>query len=243
MDPSPIIELKNISYTYPNTKQPILHHLNMEIRDERLGLIGSNGCGKTTLFQIMVGLISPDAGQFLFQGKELHSPKDYRELRKEVGLLFQSSDDQLFSPTVLEDVAFGPLNLGFSGEDAKAIAMETLESLGLTGFEERITHMLSGGEKKLVALATILAMKPRLLLLDEPTNNLDPATRDRLIDILKGLKQAHLIISHDWDFLAETTNRVWAIEHGHIHERPEAHVHNHPHVHAYGDHPHEHKGQ
>ncbi len=238
---TPIIELKNISYTFPNSKHPIFHHLNMKIGDERVGLIGSNGCGKTTLFQIMVGLLAPNEGQVLFQEKELHSQKDYRALRKEVGFLFQSSNDQLFSPTVLEDVAFGPLNLGLSSEEAKHTAMETLECLGLAGFEERITHRLSGGEKKLVALATILAMKPRLLLLDEPTNNLDPVTRERLIEILQGLKLAHLIISHDWDFLAATTNRLCTIDHGHIHACTEDHIHDHRHVHPYGDHPHEHK--
>ncbi len=242
MEPSPIIELKNISYSYPGAKNPILHDLNLQIGEERIGLIGSNGCGKTTLFQIIIGLLQPESGELLFHGKKIHSNSDYRELRKNVGLLFQNSDDQLFSPTVLEDVAFGPLNLGYSSNDAMDIAMETLESLGLQGFEDRVTHMLSGGEKKLVALATILAMKPKLLLLDEPTNNLDPSTRDCLVEILQNLQQAHLIISHDWDFLAETTNRIVSIDHGHIHEYQKAHVHVHKHIHTYGDHPHEHKG-
>jgi cobalt/nickel transport system ATP-binding protein len=245
MAPTATIELKNIRYAYPNSDTPIFKNLNLAIGDERVGLIGSNGCGKTTLFQIMVGLIQPESGQLLFHGKEVRSKKEYRDLRKEVGFLFQQSDDQLFSPTVLEDVAFGPLNLGFSGSDAKEIALETLKDLGLSGFEDRITHRLSGGERKLVALATVLSMKPRLLLLDEPTNNLDPATRDRLITILKELKQAHLIISHDWDFLEETTNRLCTIDHGHIHDCEQGHVHAHRHIHthSYGNHPHEHEKQ
>ncbi len=241
----PIIELQDIHYTYPNNKNPIFHHLNLSVGEERVGLIGSNGCGKTTLFQIMMGLIEPEKGQVLFHGQELHSQKDFKALRKDVGFLFQSSDDQLFSPTVLEDVAFGPLNLGLSADEAKDVAISTLEDLGLAGFEERVTHRLSGGERKLVSLATILAMKPRLLLLDEPTNNLDPATRERLIAILKGLQQAHLIISHDWDFLSETTSRLCTIEHGHIHDCQQGYVHAHRHIHthSYGDHPHEHEGK
>jgi cobalt/nickel transport system ATP-binding protein len=163
-----------------------------------------------------------------------------RALRKDVGFLFQNSDDQLFSPTVIEDVAFGPLNLGFSPAEAKEIAVKTLENLGLTGFEDRITHRLSGGEKKLVALATILAMKPKMLLLDEPTNNLDPKTRSHLIDILQGLDLFQIIISHDWDFLSHTTSILYKIDHGHIHRCEDDHVHVHRHVHKAGDHPHHH---
>lgn len=239
----PIVELQDINFTHPNSNNPLFHHLNLKIGNERMGLIGSNGSGKTTLFHIIVGLIQPDSGRLLFHGRELTSKKDYKGLRREVGFLFQQSDDQLFSPTVLEDVAFGPLNLGFSPSDAKDIALNTLKNLGLSGFEDRITHRLSGGERKLVALATVLSMKPRLLLLDEPTNNLDPATRERLISILKDLQQAHLIISHDWDFLEETTNRLYTIEHGRIHDCEQGHVHAHRHIHthAYGNHPHEHE--
>lgn len=240
MCPQPIIQLCNISYHYALTSSPVLHNLNLEVADERIGLIGPNGSGKTTLFQIMVGLLVPDNGQVVFEGRNMGCEKDFRLLRRQVGLLFQSADDQLFSPTVLEDVAFGPLNLGYSPVEAKDIASGTLKELGLAGFEERITHRLSGGEKKLVALATILSMRPRLLLLDEPTNNLDPATRKRLIDILMGLPQAQLIISHDWDFLACTTSHLYTLEHGHLHRCDHDHIHSHQHIHRYGDHPHQH---
>lgn len=236
----PFIQLCNISYRYALTSAPVLQHLDLEVSDERIGLIGPNGSGKTTLFQIMVGLLSPESGQIFFEGQEMRREKDFRLLRRQVGFLFQSADDQLFSPTVLEDVAFGPLNLGCSPEEAQGIATQTLKELGLDGFEERITHRLSGGEKKLVALATILAMKPRLLLLDEPTNNLDPATRDRLTDILLGLPQAQIIISHDWDFLARTTSHLYTLEHGHLHRCDHDHIHSHQHIHRYGDYPHQH---
>ncbi len=243
MTTSPLLELRHLSYTYPGSTAPILQDLNLQISTQRLGLIGPNGCGKTTLFQIMVGLAKPSSGELLLAGQPIRSAKDLQALRREVGLLFQSSDDQLFSPTVIEDVAFGPLNLGLSASEAREIAAQTLADLGLAGFEERLTHRLSGGEKKLVALATILAMRPRLLLLDEPTNNLDPATRERLITILCRLKQAHIIISHDWDFLEQTTEAVYTLEHGHLHRCAEARLHTHPHIHPYGDQPHNHQGK
>ncbi len=234
------IELKNICYTYSMAPTSVLHDINFTIGEEQVGLIGPNGCGKTTLFHIIVGLIQPTSGQLFFRGKVMESQGDLKELRKKVGFLFQSSDDQLFSPTVLEDVAFGPLNLGFTADESRDIALSTLNRLGLQGFENRITHKLSGGEKKLVALATILSMEPELLLLDEPTNNLDSTTRSRLIDILVSLKLPHLIISHDWDFLAETTSSLYTFDHGHIHRCESSHIHQHRHVHTYGNHPHHH---
>ncbi len=235
-----MIELRDVSYTFTQASTPILHQLSFAVQDKRVGIIGPNGCGKTTLLHLMVGLLTPDKGEVLFHGKPIATKDDLRALRKDVGFLFQSSDDQLFSPTVIEDVAFGPLNLGFSPAEAREIAVKTLENLGLEGFEDRITHRLSGGEKKLVALATILAMKPRMLLLDEPTNNLDPKTRSHLIEILQGLDLYQIIISHDWDFLSHTTSILYKIDHGHIHRCEEDHVHVHRHVHKAGDHPHHH---
>lgn len=237
-----MLELRNISYRYGSADSPVLENLSFALTEKRVGIIGANGCGKTTLLHLLVGLLQPDSGELLFHGQPVVSKNELRELRKEVGFLFQSSDDQLFSPTVIEDVAFGPLNLGFTPKEAREIAMETLGYLGLTGFEERITHRLSGGEKKLVALATILSMKPRVLLLDEPTNNLDPKTQSRLIEILQGLDLHKIIISHDWDFLSHTTAVLYKIEHGHIHrcEEDHVHVHRHVHVHKAGDQPHQH---
>lgn len=237
-----MLELRNISYRYGTADSPVLENFSFALADKRVGIIGANGCGKTTMLHLLVGLLRPDSGELLFHGQPVTSKNALRELRKEVGFLFQSSDDQLFSPTVIEDVAFGPLNLGFTPKEAREIAMETLGYLGLSGFEERITHRLSGGEKKLVALATILSMKPKVLLLDEPTNNLDPKTQSRLIEILQGLDLYKIIISHDWDFLSHTTSVLYKIEHGHIHrcEEDHVHVHRHVHVHKAGDQPHQH---
>jgi cobalt/nickel transport system ATP-binding protein len=235
-----MLELSKVSYTYPLAQEPTLHNLSFAVQDKHTGIIGPNGCGKTTLLHLMVGLIKPAEGELLFNGEPVTTKLDMYNLRRDVGFLFQSADDQLFSPTVIEDVAFGPLNLGFKPDEARAIAENTLKNLGLKGFEDRITHKLSGGEKKLVALATILAMRPKVLLLDEPTNNLDPKTTSRLIEILQNLDLHQVIISHDWDFLSHTTNVLYKIDHGHIHKCEEDHIHIHRHIHKAGDHPHEH---
>ncbi len=237
---TPLLELRNISYSHPGSPDPLLSDINFQVSRERIGLIGPNGCGKTTLFHLIMGLLTPDTGEIILEGKTVTTQKDIRILRQKLGFLFQHSDDQLFSPTVLEDVAFGPLNLGYSPDAAREVSIQTLEQLGLKGFEERITHRLSGGEKKLVALATILAMKPQLLLLDEPSNNLDPATRERLLEILRNLEPAHVIISHDLDFLASSCTKLYSIHDGRMQRCRQKQVHSHEHIHPYGDHPHQH---
>ncbi len=239
MTTSHFIELHNIYYSYSGGPA-VLDNIHFHMDDEHVGLIGANGSGKTTMLQIIVGLLTPLKGCIRFKGKNILKDDDFRELRKDVGFLFQNTDDQLFSPTVLEDVAFGPLNMGLSAQEARHISIETLERLGLSGFENRITHMLSGGEKKLVALASILAMRPRLLLLDEPTNDLDPETRSRLIDILSSLNKPSIIISHDWDFLEQTTDILYNLENGRLDRCEEGHIHTHRHIHPYGDQPHHH---
>ncbi|MGE4506909.1 MAG: energy-coupling factor ABC transporter ATP-binding protein, partial [Desulfovibrionaceae bacterium] len=155
--------------------------------------------------------------------------------------LFQSADDQLFCPTVLEDVAFGPLNQGLSKEEARERALETLESLGLKGYEERPPYRLSGGEKKLVSLATVLSMRPEALLLDEPTNGLDQSTRSHIIDVLNGLNVAILAVSHEPDFLSKTTETILVLRDGRI-QPGEAVVHTHAHAHEGGDAHHTHSG-
>jgi cobalt/nickel transport system ATP-binding protein len=155
-------------------------------------------------------------------------------------MLFQHVDDQLFCPSVIEDVAFGPLNLGRSREEALEISAGTLRSIGLAGYEDRITHQLSGGEKRLVALATVLAMEPSVLLMDEPTNDLDHEARHRLLDILSGLDMAFVLISHDWDFLARLCTGFYSLEHGHLHKSETIKVHQHSHAHALGEQGHHH---
>jgi len=171
----------------------------------------------------------------------MKNKEDFRILRREVGMLFQHADDQLFCPSVLEDVAFGPLNLGRTAEEAREISLQTLASIGLAGYEDRITHRLSGGEKRLVALATVLAMKPSVLLMDEPTNDLDHEARERLLDVLSGLDMSFLLISHDWDFLARLCNRFYALEDGQLRASETIKVHQHYHAHPLGGHEHHHE--
>ncbi len=241
MSTSPFLELRDVSFTFSNASAPVLDQFSMEFNPgQKLGLIGPNGCGKTTLFHIIMGLHKPDSGIIIFKENEIAEKEDFKALRKEIGLLFQDADDQLFCPTVIEDIAFGPLNMGASPKEARDIALKTLEELGLTDFAERITHQLSGGEKKLVSLATILAMQPKALLLDEPTNNLDPETRHKLIHILRDIDLAYIIISHDWDFLADTCDDVYAMKAGKVKQCGKAHLHNHSHAHPHGEQPHRH---
>jgi cobalt/nickel transport system ATP-binding protein len=187
-----------------------------------------------------MGLLKPLSGEIEIFGRSVKEEKDFLEVRQKIGLLFQDADDQLFSPTVLEDVAFGPLNLGKSKDEAVEIARSTLDFLGLRGFEDRITFKLSGGEKRLVSLATILAMEPNVLLLDEPMNGLDIHTQERLTKILMHLDLAYILISHDLDFLAETTDSAYTLINGKIMIDEKLQLHQHTHAHPHGAYPHKH---
>ncbi len=201
----PLIELSHVTFAYPGAPQPVFQDFNFQLLpDNHVGLTGPNGCGKTTMLHLIMGLLRPQAGSIIIFGEEVKKEQDFVKVRQRVGLLFQNPDDQLFCPTVLEDVAFGPLNQGKAPAEAVQIARETMERLGLAGFEDRVTYKLSGGEKKLVSLATVLAMQPRLLLLDEPTTGLDEATRHRLIHILQDLDIGYMIVSHEPEFLNHT---------------------------------------
>jgi cobalt/nickel transport system ATP-binding protein len=188
-----------------------------------------------------MGLLKPESGQLKIFGKPVSNEKDFLEVRRRIGLLFQDSDDQLFSPTVLEDVTFGPLNLGKTTANAIDIARKTLAYLGLTDFEDRVTFKLSGGEKRLVSLATVLAMEPQILLLDEPINGLDTKTQKIITDILSRLELSYIIISHDIDFLAETTNALYTMQEGRILLDNKLSVHKHVHAHPHGTYPHKHE--
>jgi cobalt/nickel transport system ATP-binding protein len=237
---TPIIDLKGITFGYPGGPL-VLKDLDFTLcPGERIGIMAPNGSGKTTLFHLIMGLVKPLSGQVSIFGKALREEKDFVEVRRRIGLLFQDPDDQLFSPTVLEDVAFGPLNLGKTKAEAAAIARRTLAFLGLEGFEDRLTFKLSGGEKRLVSLATVLAMEPEALLLDEPENGLDARTRARLIEVLPGLDLSYILISHELDFLTATADAVYTMENGRVLLDQEFRAHQHVHAHPLGAHPHEH---
>jgi cobalt/nickel transport system ATP-binding protein len=241
-DNSRIIKLENISFFYPGSNTRVLDHLNLEInKGDRIGMMAPNGSGKTTLLHTIMGLCKPDSGTIEVFGKLLKNEKDFIPVRSKIGLLFQDSDDQLFCPTVLDDVAFGPLNLGFSPRDATDIAQTTLERLGIQILEQSITHRLSGGQKRLVALASVLAMEPQVLLLDEPTAGLDNKVKEKLIHILNGLDISYFVISHEFDFVKAVTDKIYSMENGKILEDEEIHIHRHEHVHKHGKQPHVHK--
>ncbi len=240
-----LVELAGIDFGY--AAAPLLQGLDLRIgRGERVALIGPNGAGKSTLLRLIVGLLTASAGEVRLLGKACRCEADFRVARARVGLVFQHSDDQLFCPTVLDDVAFGRLNLGDSPAQAAAVAERTLAALGLDGYGPRVTHRLSGGEKRLVALATVLAMEPELLLLDEPTSGLDAVSEARLLAHLEGLPQAMLIVSHEQRVLERLSTRALLLQEGRLveaelHRHPHQHRHAHLHLHApglAGDHEH-----
>jgi len=240
-DEKRIIEIEGVAFAYPGGRT-VLEGIDFSVsRGERVGILGPNGSGKTTLFHIIMGLIQPQSGSMRIFGKEIKTEKDFFEVRRRIGYLFQNSEDQLFCPTVMEDVAFGPLNLGRSPAEAKEIALKTLEALGIPDFGTRISHKLSHGEKKLVALASVLAMDPEVLILDEPTAGLDAGTRDRLAEILQRIDMTLVIASHEMDFLTRMAGIFYALASGRIQEAGHIVPHVHEHVHIGGDYPHRHE--
>jgi cobalt/nickel transport system ATP-binding protein len=199
-------------------RPPVLEGLDLRVWDgERAALTGGNGAGKTTLLSLVMGLLRPSAGTVSILGKPMLSEKDFGSCRHRLGFVFQDADDQLFCPTVADDVAFGPLNLGASSEEAELKVTEVLKTLGMESFRDRVTHDLSGGEKRLVALGTVLALAPRMLILDEPTNFLDRSARERLMEILEELGLPILVASHDFEFLKRVCGSFLELRDGKIH--------------------------
>ena len=219
----------------------MLDNLDFHLRaGEKVGIVGSNGSGKTTFLHLLMGLLHHQQGGVKIFGNEVVDRKDFAEFRFRIGLLFQDADDQLFSPTVIEDVAFGPLNQGKSVGEAKALAMKVLTQLDIAHLAERVTYQLSGGEKKMVSLATVLVMEPDVLLLDEPTTGLDEATKIRISEVLNGLDLAYVVISHDYDFLADVTGLAYFMHEGRFADDAGRVIHKHFHVHSLGSAPHQH---
>lgn len=205
-----VLELKDISYAWPGSTggSPLLDGLSLELRaGERIALTGANGAGKTTLLHIIMGLIIPDSGGIAAFGRPMQSESDFVWMRRRVGFLFQDSDDQLFSPTVEEDVAFGPLNLGLSHAEARQRVVQTLQELGIEHLLKKVTHNLSGGEKRLVAFATIAAMHPEVYILDEPSIGLDRQRRSLLLEYIREYAGTCIITTHDEEFLSKLEAR------------------------------------
>jgi cobalt/nickel transport system ATP-binding protein len=205
---NPIIIVQDLLFSYPQ-QEPILQHINFTIKSgERVALMGATGAGKSTLLENLMGLKLPSSGQILIKGITLES-KNLSGIRRQVGFAFQNPDDQLFMPTILEDVMFGARNYGMSLIEAKEKARAILSQLGLIEYENRSSHELSGGQKRLAAIASILVLEPSILILDEPTNGLDPAWRRKLAQVLSELPlEVILIASHDLNWLKKTTHRA-----------------------------------
>lgn len=215
-----ILEAKNIEYKYPDGTKA-LNGVNFKVNEgEMVALLGPNGAGKSTLFLHFNGILKPSSGQILIKGKPIkYNSKGLLEVRKTVGIVFQNSDDQLFAPTVMQDVAFGPLNLGLSEEEVKKRVKKALKDVGMEGFENKPPHYLSGGQKKRVAIAGILAMEPEVIVLDEPTAGLDPVGASQIMKLLYELNKKGITIiisTHDVDLVPIYADRVYIMSKGQI---------------------------
>jgi cobalt/nickel transport system ATP-binding protein len=211
-----VITVDDLHYSYAEG-QGALQGISFEVAaGESVGLVGPNGAGKTTLFLCLSGVLVPKAKALLLGGLDVRKPEQRRGLPGRVGIVFQNSDDQLFNSSVFDDVAFGPLNLGLSPEEVRRRVAEALAQVGMTGQEERVPFHLSGGEKRRVGLAGVLAMRPEVLLLDEPSMYLDPRGRRELIRLINQLGGTKVIAAHDLEMILQTCSRVLLLDRGHL---------------------------
>ena len=208
----PVLRVSGLCFSYPD-RLNVLQDISLKVMPgERLGLIGPNGSGKTTFFLVVCGVLKPSAGEIVLTG----NPVLNGDFHPEVGMVFQNPDDQLFCPSVKDDVAFGPRNMGLAKDEVEKRVAEALSTVGVAELADRPAHHLSGGEKRMVSIAGVLAMRPPLLLYDEPAVNLDIRSRRRLIHLLQASKETILVASHDLELVLEVCNRVVLIDEGHI---------------------------
>lgn len=214
------LETKNLSYTYHDGTQA-LKNVNIKIKKgEKIAIMGPNGAGKSTLFSHFNGLSEPTSGHVEIEGEKIvFEREELLKVRQKVGIVFQDPNDQLFAPTVKEDVAFGPMNLGLDYEEVERRIEEALEMVGMTGFEEKTPHHLSGGQQKRVAIAGIIAMRPDIMILDEPTAGLDPEGVDKVLNILNNLNKEGMSIvisSHDIEMVNHFADKIFVLYDGEI---------------------------
>jgi cobalt/nickel transport system ATP-binding protein len=215
-----IIETRDLSYSYGD-ETPALKGVSISLQEgKKVALVGPNGAGKSTLMLMFNGILRPSSGEVLFRGQPMkYDAASLRSIRRAVGMVFQNSDDQLFAPTVYQDVAFGPTNLGYAAEKVKRYVGFALQYVGLFGYERRPPHHLSGGEKKRVAIAGILAMEPQVIILDEPTSNLDPASSEEIMEMLDELNyggKTLIISTHDVDLAYRWADEVILMKEGRV---------------------------
>lgn len=208
----PVLQLADLSFSYPDN-HTVLRQINLTIKaGERVGLVGPNGAGKSTLFLLSTGILAPTAGQVMLLGK----PVVKGSFNPQLGLVFQHTDDQLFCPSVFEDIAFGLRNMGLDEEQVVQRVDAALAGVGAQKLVQRQIHHLSGGEKRQVAIAGVLAMNPQMIIYDEPSVGLDMRNRRRLIPILQQSAPTILVASHDLEFLLEVCTRVVVLDEGAI---------------------------
>lgn len=209
-----VIEIKGLNYSYPAGTEA-LKNINLDVFEgESLGIIGPNGAGKTTLLLHLNGILRGNSHIRVLERET--EDRNLPWIRSKVGLVFQDPDDQLFMPTVFDDVAFGPINMDLDKEKVRNLVKEALRAVGMEDTDNRLSHHLSFGEKKRVSIATILSMGPEILVLDEPSSNLDPKARQHLIDLLKGFRFTKIIAGHDLELILEICNRVAVLDKGAI---------------------------
>lgn len=215
-----LIRLEGVNFAYSG-RPPVFQGMDFALSEgQRLGILGPNGAGKSTLFQICLGLLHPQQGRVYAKGGLCQEEKDFRALRRELGYLFQDPDDQLFCLTVAEDVAFGPLNLGKGRQEVQRLVEDTLDSLGLGDYGHRLTYQLSGGEKRLISLATVLSMQPKALLLDEPSTGLDSERAAVMEKVLDESNLSWAMVSHDQGLLERTCHNIVRLEGGLLKDLP-----------------------
>lgn len=209
------VEMKEVSYRYPDGTRGIDGVSFLFRHGESIGIVGANGAGKSTLLMLLLGLDFPQEGQVLV-GDIPVGKTTLGEIRKRAGLVMQNPEDMLFMPTVYDDVAFGPRNEGLDEGEVRRRAEAALAAVGLSDLGHRSSYKLSGGEKKAVSIAAVLAMEPDILLMDEPTAGLDPVARRKLIGLLNGFSHTKIITSHDLEMILDTCTRVIVLSHGRI---------------------------
>ena len=214
------LSIKNLSYVYPDGTRA-LNNVNMDIeKGQKVAIMGPNGAGKSTLFSHFNGLTEPTSGHLEIEGKKMqYDKKSLLEIRQKVGIVFQDPNDQLFAPTVKEDVAFGPMNLGLGYEEVEKRVEESLKMVGMAEYKDKTPHHLSGGQQKRVAIAGIVAMRPEIMILDEPTAGLDPQGVDEVLNILNKLNEEGMTIvisSHDIEMVNSFAQKIFVLNKGEI---------------------------
>lgn len=210
-----MLEIKKLNYSYPDGKKA-LKDINIKIYDnETIGIVGANGAGKSTLIKTIVGIFLTDQGEIIVDGEKV-TKKTLNSIRKKVGVVFQNPDDQLFMNKVYDDIAFGPRNYKLTEEKVKEKVEKVMKELNIEKLKDRSPNNLSGGEKRKVAIATVLSMEPSIILFDEPTPFLDPKGKRILIETLKGINTTKIIATHDLDMVKDNCKRVIVLKEGQV---------------------------